>query len=272
MNKKAIKTNLNKTTKNQKNKMLSKIKVTSIRTKIIKNIKIKTKINSIVINIKNITTNNRTNIKKKVNNINKSIKISISIMITNRIKIKINTVINHQTVKHFALRFFVVLPKNTFVETHKSMKREHHKRTSKKGGNVLMKTKLIGLTLAASVALVGCNTNNDQEEGMRNTDDQNPVEQTRYNEDMNDLDQGVRQKDDKNTYDRDQVDTNDRADNDNQRDRTDDHRKTDDDNKDRYAVSKDAANRITDDVKEIDGAYVVTTKNNAYVAAKLDKN
>src|SRR5699024_4130082 len=202
----------------------------------------------------------------------KSIKISISIMITNRIKIKINTVINHQTVKHFALRFFFLLSKNTFVEMHKIMKREHHKRTSKKGENVLMKTKLICLTLAASVALVGCNTNNDKEEGMRNTDDQNPVKQTRYNEDMNDLDQGVRQKDDKNTYDRDQVDTNDRADNDNQRDRTDDHRKTDDDNKDRNAVSKDAANRITDDVKAIDGAYVDTTKNNAYVAAKLDKN
>ncbi len=41
---------------------------------------------------------------------------------------------------------------------------------------------------------------------------------------------------------------------------------------DRYDVSKEAADRIVDEVTEIDRAYVVTTRNNAYVAAKLDEN
>src|SRR5699024_8981191 len=41
---------------------------------------------------------------------------------------------------------------------------------------------------------------------------------------------------------------------------------------DEYDMSKDAANRIVDEVAEIDRAYVLTTKNNAYVAAELDKD
>ena len=42
-----------------------------------------------------------------------------------------STMISSLTVEQNALRFFV-LPKNTFIETHKSVEREHHKRTSKK--------------------------------------------------------------------------------------------------------------------------------------------
>src|SRR5699024_127880 len=37
-------------------------------------------------------------------------------------------------------------------------------------------------------------------------------------------------------------------------------------------VSKEAADRIVKEVTDIDQAYVLTTKNNAYVAAKLDEN
>src|SRR5699024_11842757 len=39
---------------------------------------------------------------------------------------------------------------------------------------------------------------------------------------------------------------------------------------DEYDVSKEAADRIVDEVAEIERAYVLTTKNNAYVAAELE--
>src|SRR5690625_172590 len=41
---------------------------------------------------------------------------------------------------------------------------------------------------------------------------------------------------------------------------------------DRYGVSKEAADRIVDEIAEIDQAYVLTSRNNAYVAATLDNN
>ncbi|WP_244986926.1 YhcN/YlaJ family sporulation lipoprotein [Oceanobacillus caeni] len=41
-------------------------------------------------------------------------------------------------------------------------------------------------------------------------------------------------------------------------------------NNTRYEVSKEAANQISKKVKEIDNVYVLTTDNNAYVAAELD--
>jgi YhcN/YlaJ family sporulation lipoprotein len=37
-----------------------------------------------------------------------------------------------------------------------------------------------------------------------------------------------------------------------------------------YDVSEEAAERITDEIDEIDNVYVITTENNAYVAANLD--
>src|SRR5699024_12005741 len=43
-------------------------------------------------------------------------------------------------------------------------------------------------------------------------------------------------------------------------------------NKNRYDVSEEAAKKITDEVDEIDYAYVLTTNNNAYVAAVLDND
>ncbi|WP_085992825.1 YhcN/YlaJ family sporulation lipoprotein [Oceanobacillus senegalensis] len=41
-------------------------------------------------------------------------------------------------------------------------------------------------------------------------------------------------------------------------------------NENRYHVAEEAADRISDRVKEIDNVYVLTTNNNAYVAAELD--
>lgn len=40
----------------------------------------------------------------------------------------------------------------------------------------------------------------------------------------------------------------------------------------RYDVSKEAADRIVDEIAEIDSAYVLTSRKNAYVAAKLNTN
>ena len=40
----------------------------------------------------------------------------------------------------------------------------------------------------------------------------------------------------------------------------------------RYEVAEEAADKITDQIKEIDRAYVLTTDNNAYVAANLDND
>src|SRR5699024_11912151 len=40
----------------------------------------------------------------------------------------------------------------------------------------------------------------------------------------------------------------------------------------RYNVSKEAADKITAEVDDVDRAYVLTTKNNAYVGAVVDEN
>lgn len=40
----------------------------------------------------------------------------------------------------------------------------------------------------------------------------------------------------------------------------------------RFAISEKAANRITDEIAEIDYAYVLTTENNAYVAAVINRD
>ena len=43
-------------------------------------------------------------------------------------------------------------------------------------------------------------------------------------------------------------------------------------NNDRYEIAEEAAERITDEIDEIDNAYVLTFGNNAYVAADIDRN
>jgi len=53
-------------------------------------------------------------------------------------------------------------------------------------------------------------------------------------------------------------------------DRNNGVRNDDDRQNSQYEVSKEAANKISDRVKEIDNVYVLTTDNNAYVAAELD--
>lgn len=43
------------------------------------------------------------------------------------------------------------------------------------------------------------------------------------------------------------------------------------DNNNRYDIAEEAAERITDEIDEIENAYVLTTENNAYVAANFDR-
>lgn len=136
-----------------------------------------------------------------------------------------------------------------------------------------MKLKLFSVGVASVLVLMGCQGTTN-EEGMNNRDGTGTnVEQTRYNDNDNTRDNRMNEINDNNRRDR-MDDTRDRdrdrdrniTDNQN-RNETDDARDRDDD---RYEVSEEAADKITDDVEEIDSAYVLTMKNNAYVAATLD--
>lgn len=49
-------------------------------------------------------------------------------------------------------------------------------------------------------------------------------------------------------------------------------RNVNDNNDNRYEIAREAADKITDKVKGIESAYVITTDNNAYVAAELDND
>src|SRR5699024_12064722 len=118
-------TKTNRTQTMKTSNKINRIKTTNS----IKSINKTTRTNNIITNKKSITTNRKINTKKKANNIENKTKIAIKIII-NPMRIR-STMISSLTVEQNALRFFV-LPKNTFIETHKSVEREHHKRTSKK--------------------------------------------------------------------------------------------------------------------------------------------
>src|SRR5690625_2433266 len=116
--------------------------------------------------------------------------------------------------------------------------------------------KLFSVIIATVLVLIGCQGNN--QEGRGTTDD-NTFERTRtthdngnrnYDGNINDNRDGLTQK----ISDRNRNNNN-RASNNRQ---------------DRYDVSEEAAERIVDEIAEIDRAYVLTTRNNAYVAAMLD--
>ncbi|MBP2257370.1 YhcN/YlaJ family sporulation lipoprotein [Virgibacillus alimentarius] len=119
-----------------------------------------------------------------------------------------------------------------------------------------MKFKVASVALATTLALVGCGTANDdanRDNGATNNDADNNVEQTRYNDRADNNTRNVR-------------------DNDNRNDRVNDAQDRNRDNDRRYNVSKQAADKITDKVDEIDRAYVLTTDNNAYVGAVLNND
>ncbi|WP_369792725.1 YhcN/YlaJ family sporulation lipoprotein [Virgibacillus sp. SK37] len=112
----------------------------------------------------------------------------------------------------------------------------------------------MSITSILALALVACGTNDngDNQEGAMG--DNNNIEQTRYNN----TGDGMAGDRDHNMMRNSERDQN----------RTD----TRNGNENRYDVAEEAANKITDKVDEIENAYVLTTDNNAYVAARLDTN
>jgi|SRR5690625_1458039 len=114
-----------------------------------------------------------------------------------------------------------------------------------------MRLKIFSVIIAAVFMLVGCQGVKDNTQEGRGTGD-NTFERTRTTHDYdrnrnNNITQKVT---DRNRH------SNNRSSNNRQ---------------DRYNISKEAADRIVDEVADIDRAYVLTTRNNAYVAAKLNE-
>ncbi len=116
-----------------------------------------------------------------------------------------------------------------------------------------MKLKIYSMAIVFVLLLVGCNYG-------QNDRDNNNIEPTRYNDnnynDRNYRDQGTGMRRDGTTN------INNRDINNRNNTNREDH----------YEISKEAADRITDEIAQIHHAYVLTTNNNAYVAAVLDND
>ena len=116
-----------------------------------------------------------------------------------------------------------------------------------------MKWKLFSVLAVLVLALVACGT--VDRDGQGTTDNDNNVENTRYNNNTGDGMTNDRDHTLIRNSERDQDgNNNNRRNNDNPR----------------YDVAEEAADRITEEIDDIDHAYVLTTRNNAYVAADLD--
>lgn len=141
-------------------------------------------------------------------------------------------------------------------------------KANEKGGIELMKLKLMGLVLASSLALVGCQNTND-EQGMNDRNNRS-IDQTRNVErDQNRMYDQVRNTPNDNSP----LDRNNRMNEINEDQRNNNERGNNDNAGDnRYEVSQEAADRITDELSEIDRAYVLTMGKQAYVAAVLDND
>jgi spore cortex protein len=155
-----------------------------------------------------------------------------------------------------------------------------------------MKWKAIGMTLAASLTLVGCqNAENELGQGVDETNE--GVQQTRFNgttdypnnNDNNGI-TGNMQNNQGRVQDRNQ-DNNDNnlntrnngnnlntgnAGNTGNNGNNGNTQNNQNGQNGQYDVSDQAAERISNDVKGIDQVYVLTTENNAYVAAELNAN
>jgi|SRR5690625_934270 len=134
---------------------------------------------------------------------------------------------------------------------------------------------LFGVAIALLLITVGCQGTQNNEEGMYDRNNQNDqYENTRNNNNRyNNMTDNNRNNRYNNVTDGDRTTRNNRNNTlDNQRieNRTDRMSNRGD----RYEVAEEAADKITDDIDEINYAYVLTTQNNAYVAAVLndDKN
>src|SRR5699024_1508589 len=133
------------------------------------------------------------------------------------------------------------------------------------------KLQWFAVVIATVLCLVDCQTNQGTKD---NTGDDNAVENTKYSEG----DTARKSRRDDTGPNRDitqKVKDGDRANDKRNRDDDDNFRRkhrSSNNTQNEYEVSKEAAEQIVDKAEEIDQAYVLTTKNNAYVAAKLDND
>jgi len=115
------------------------------------------------------------------------------------------------------------------------------------------------------ITLVACQGANDGAE--RGTDNPNIDPTTNRNMDGRNTGEGMFQGDGINNTDQDYMFERNA---DRNQGRNGERNQINQGNDSQYDVSNEAAERITDELDEIDNAYVLTTENNAYVAANLD--
>ncbi|RLL44975.1 hypothetical protein D8M04_08865 [Oceanobacillus piezotolerans] len=128
-----------------------------------------------------------------------------------------------------------------------------------------MKKKLITGGLVLAISLFGCQANNNDDDAARSNNNGQNVEQTRF---QNNAGEGNANRWDymmDRNADRLQTDRDNDGRNMNNVDRVNN-------NENRYNVDKEAADRIVNQVQGIKTAYVLTTDNNAYVAAERDND
>lgn len=118
-----------------------------------------------------------------------------------------------------------------------------------------MKLRIFTIVITAALLLVGCQNTN--QEGRRGGDRDLTIQPTR-SDDQNRMNTDRTNQ----NFDRNNIDQvrNDRG-------RTNESRQNNE-----YSIAEEAADRITDELDEIDKAYVLTTRNNAYVAIMLDND
>ncbi|MFD1849968.1 YhcN/YlaJ family sporulation lipoprotein [Oceanobacillus bengalensis] len=136
-----------------------------------------------------------------------------------------------------------------------------------------MKKQLITSGLVLTLSLVGCQTaDNDGATGTTTGNNNTGIQPTQYHDrgsvDGTDARNYMLQRDAdwfQNREENTGQNNNDRVNTRNINNQVNDNR-----NENRYEVGEEAANKITNQMDEIDSAYVLTTENNAYVAAELD--
>jgi|SRR5699024_2854335 len=113
-----------------------------------------------------------------------------------------------------------------------------------------MRIKITAMMLTFIILLVGCQGMDKNTDPKSNPEDRNAAD-NEQTENLSNNDEGNREN----------------VDNDNKAD----PKRPSDRSQDEYDVSKEAADKIVDEIPEIHQAYVLTTNRNAYVAATLDE-
>ncbi|MCP8615328.1 YhcN/YlaJ family sporulation lipoprotein [Salirhabdus salicampi] len=139
------------------------------------------------------------------------------------------------------------------------------------------KLALLGVSFLTAVTVTGCQ--NPDDTGLGGYNDDTGVEPTRYNQNtdldpnrdrvrMNQNELGMRNNDDYNNPARNNGNN---LTNNGENDRNNIGTRNNNAD-DRYEVADRAADQITNEIDEIDRAYVLVTNNNAYVAVVMDNN